>query len=344
MGEDVYKDLGALRSMKNPKALSDPDTYLGEYWFNTINSNDNGGVHTNSGVQNYWFYLLTEGGSGENDDGVSYQVTGIGLDDATDIAYRNLTQYLLPDSRYFDAATYSIQAAEDLFGEASQQVQSTQAAWEAVGIYISPRLIISDTLLHIESTVDYSESESLSLQNRGIESLSITGLSLSDPDHFALQPAQSTPLQLAGGDSLRLKIVFSPELEGLLDETLTIESSDPRNPVQTIHLSGLGTKDVTGLPVYDQGLPEIELAVSPNPFSDRLLISYTLPHPDNIFIEIRDITGKLLYHSTREASGKEAVEIIWSNLPENPRAASGGIYLLSFRTSTQVLVKKIVKR
>ena len=24
--------------------------------------NDYGGVHTNSGVQNYWFYLLSEGG------------------------------------------------------------------------------------------------------------------------------------------------------------------------------------------------------------------------------------------------------------------------------------------
>jgi len=31
-------------------------------------------------------------------------------------------------------------------------------------------------------------------------------------------------------------------------------------------------------------------------------------------------------------------------MPDNPKAASGGIYLLSFRTSTQVLVKKIVKQ
>jgi hypothetical protein len=46
----------------------------------------------------------------------------------------------------------------------------------------------------------------------------------------------------------------------------------------------------------------------------------------------------------REASGKETVEIIWSSMPNKSHAASGGIYLLSLRTSTQVLVKKIVKQ
>jgi hypothetical protein len=116
------------------------------------------------------------------------------------------------------------------------------------------------------------------------------------------------------------------------------------HPVQTIHLSGLGTIDATGLPAYFQSKPDIGLSVSPNPFSDRLLISYALPRPDKISIEIRDITGKLLYQSTRKASGKETLEIIWSGMPNNPHEASGGIYLLSLRTSTQVLVKKIVKR
>ena len=75
-----------------------------------------------------------------------------------------------------------------------------------------------------------------------------------------------------------------------------------------------------------------------------LLISYSLPRPDHISIEIRDITGKLLYQSAREASGKETVEIIWSGMPEGSLAASGGIFLLSLRTSTQVLVMKIVKQ
>jgi len=103
MGEDIYTGQGSIRSMLNPKSHFDPNTYLGEYWYNTMNSNDNGGVHTNSGVQNYWFYLLSEGGSGANDDGVSYQVTGIGIDDASAIAYRNLTNYLYSESSTGDS-------------------------------------------------------------------------------------------------------------------------------------------------------------------------------------------------------------------------------------------------
>lgn len=44
-----------------------PDTYNGTYWASTSSSEDHGGVHTNSGVQNYWFYLLSQGGTGTND-------------------------------------------------------------------------------------------------------------------------------------------------------------------------------------------------------------------------------------------------------------------------------------
>jgi Zn-dependent metalloprotease len=343
-GEDVNIGLGAIRSLKDPKVFSCPDTYLGEYWFNTSYSNDNGGVHTNSGVQNHWFYLLTEGGSGENDDRFSYQVTGIGLDDATAIAYQNLTQYLIPDSRYVDAAKYSIQSAVDLFGEESQQALSTREAWEAAGIYSDPRLFPSDTLLHFESTIDESDFVSLILRNKGIEPLDITDLHLSDPDHFTIVPPALLPLRLEGGTRYSMNLVFSPEFEGPHDETLTVTSSDPVHPVQTIRLSGIGTIDATGLPESFQDNPGIGLTVTPNPFSDRLLISYVLPRPDHITIEIRDITGKLLYHSDREASGKETVEIIWSGMPDNPRAASGGIYLLTLRTGTRVFVKKIVKR
>jgi len=106
----------------------------------------------------------------------------------------------------------------------------------------------------------------------------------------------------------------------------------------------MGIIDATGVPDNYREKPGIEFAVTPNPFSEQLLISYALPRPENITIEIRDITGKLLYHLVREANGKETVEIIWSSMPGYPHAASGGIFLLSLRTSTQVLVKKIVKR
>ncbi len=128
---------GYLRSMSNPNSgLSpQPDTYGGTHWEDPTNTgSDNGGVHTNSGVQNYWYYLLANGGSGTNDLGNAFSVTGIGIDAATAIAYRNLSVYLNNNSNYTDAVSGSIQAAQDLFGNNSTQVTAVQNAWYAVGL------------------------------------------------------------------------------------------------------------------------------------------------------------------------------------------------------------------
>ena len=134
IGDDIGIDRsGAFRNMANPNQFGDPDTYFGDFWF--TGTGDNGGVHTNSGVQNKWFYLLSEGESGTNDNGDAYDVTGIGIDDAGAIAYRNLAFYLNQSSTYPEAREGALQAAIDIFGEGSAQHLATAEAWDAVGVY-----------------------------------------------------------------------------------------------------------------------------------------------------------------------------------------------------------------
>ena len=137
IGEDIIIG-GAMRSMSNPNMSggynAQPDTYLGDYWVNTNSGSDHGGVHTNSGVQNFWFYLLCKGGSGINDLGNSYSVTPIGMANAQKIAYRNLINYLTPNAGYLDAYNGSLQAATDLFGGTSVEYTAVKQAWYAVGI------------------------------------------------------------------------------------------------------------------------------------------------------------------------------------------------------------------
>ncbi len=129
---EVGEDIGGIRSMSDPQSYGDPDTYQGTEWY-TGNA-DNGGVHTNSGVQNYWYYLMVEGGSGTNSVGDNYSVTAVGWDTAGAIAYRNLVYYLGTGSEYADARFYSIQAAIDLYGACSQAHESTTNAWYAVNV------------------------------------------------------------------------------------------------------------------------------------------------------------------------------------------------------------------
>ncbi len=128
-----------VRSMADPRAKEQPDTYGSNdsYWANPLDTMvDFGGVHINSGVQNYWFYLLSEGGNGVNENGYAYIIDGIGLQKAEQIAYRNLTQYISASttSTFMDSRMGSIMAAEDLYGAGSTEVMTVQKAWAAVGV------------------------------------------------------------------------------------------------------------------------------------------------------------------------------------------------------------------
>ncbi|MBH8568267.1 M4 family metallopeptidase [Microvirga sp. STS02] len=138
IGEDIMKAGGALRSMSNPNLYGQPAYYKGQYWAATTsspsNANDQGGVHTNSGILNYWYYLIAVGKSGTNEKGFAYNVGAIGISDAAKITFRMESVYMTASSTYANARTYSIQAATDLFGATSAQTQAVTNAWYAVGI------------------------------------------------------------------------------------------------------------------------------------------------------------------------------------------------------------------
>lgn len=121
-----------IRDMSNPNLLYQPDTYKGTYWY--TGSGDNGGVHYNSGVGNFMFYLLVNGGSGTNDKGNSYSVAAVGLNKADQIIYRSQTVYLISTSQYIDWRTACVNAATDLYGASSSEVASVKDAFYAVGI------------------------------------------------------------------------------------------------------------------------------------------------------------------------------------------------------------------
>lgn len=132
IGEDITTSGTGLRSMQNPKAKNHPRCYKSTNWYS--GAGDNGGVHTNSGVQNWWYYLITEGDTGKNDLSNSFSVDSLGILKAEKIAYRNLTVYLTPSSKYADARFYSIRAAVDLYGNCGKEVIAVTNAWYACNV------------------------------------------------------------------------------------------------------------------------------------------------------------------------------------------------------------------
>ncbi len=125
--------VSGFRSMSDPTIKRDPKLFGGNHWYTGLG--DNGGVHSNSGVMNYWYYLLVEGGSGTNENGYDFDVNPIGIHDAFDIVFYMHLAYLGPDSDYFDAYDASISQATDLFGANSPQLESVIEAWMACGLF-----------------------------------------------------------------------------------------------------------------------------------------------------------------------------------------------------------------
>jgi bacillolysin len=145
MGENGQISGGAFRSMSDPHAYGDPDYYgtSDPYWVDVVNCtpsylNDYCGVHTNCGVGNKWFYLLSAGGTHHD-----VTVTGIDIENAIKVAYRANAYYWTSTSNYADAALGTISAAIDLdpTGEWASQAAN---AWNAVGVETpGPSLLFS---------------------------------------------------------------------------------------------------------------------------------------------------------------------------------------------------------
>jgi Zn-dependent metalloprotease len=135
IGEDMFFGIG-LRSMSNP----DVNTLYGTNW--SYSTATDVYTHTNLGVLDHWYFLLSDGGDGWNNgltshasanDGYHWSVQGIGLTDAAKIAYRT-EQNLTSSAGYATTRNVSIQAARDLFGAGSCQEIAVTDAWYAVGV------------------------------------------------------------------------------------------------------------------------------------------------------------------------------------------------------------------
>ena len=109
IGEDL--PIGAIRSMQNPPSFGDPDSMASPNYF--TGSADNGGVHSNSGVNNKNLYLMVDGGTF---NGVT--VSPLGTTKAGHIYYEAQTNLLTSGSDYQDLFEILQQACYNKVGTA----------------------------------------------------------------------------------------------------------------------------------------------------------------------------------------------------------------------------------
>jgi len=135
IGEDIVKlsafPSGALRSISDPHnggtSLSSKGwqpKHMTEFVSGVVLNNypdrDNEGVHINSGICNYVYYLFA---------------TAVTKEKAEQVYYRALVNYLQSNSQFIDLRLAVIQSAKDLYGETSVEVSKAKQAFDTVGIY-----------------------------------------------------------------------------------------------------------------------------------------------------------------------------------------------------------------
>jgi Zn-dependent metalloprotease len=127
---------GPFRDMKDPTVFNpyfprQPDRMLSPYYFCgddgvPTESDDYGGVHTNSGVNNKLSYLLTDGDSFNGQT-----ITGMGISKVADLYYECQTNLLTSSSDYSDLYSALTQAAINL-GFPQTERDNVEAACQAV--------------------------------------------------------------------------------------------------------------------------------------------------------------------------------------------------------------------
>ncbi|MCK4838132.1 MAG: M4 family metallopeptidase, partial [Desulfobulbaceae bacterium] len=141
MGEGVYTPFrsgDALRDLSDPARYGQPD-HMNDFMAlepgeqPDPDKNDNGYVHSNSGIPNKAAYLTVAGGTYH---GIT--VEGIGREKAEQIYYLAMTSYLssATDSRWtFMQAIYALlNACRQLYGDNSSEYAAVKNAWATVGI------------------------------------------------------------------------------------------------------------------------------------------------------------------------------------------------------------------
>lgn len=127
IGEEVVNTQifrsGAMRDLSNPNnggnSLNDEGYQPDDYNKRFTGSQDNGGVHINSGIPNHAFYLFATNAA-------------VGKERAEKVFYRALDNYLVASSQFIDLRAAAAQSAMDLYG--TSVANALHEAMDAVNI------------------------------------------------------------------------------------------------------------------------------------------------------------------------------------------------------------------
>jgi hypothetical protein len=92
-------------------------------------------------------------------------------------------------------------------------------------------------------------------------------------------------------------------------------------------------------------LPEAKASLAqnyPNPFNPSTIISYYLPIPANVTLDIYDVAGRHIHRIVDETQSAGPYQAAWNGTSSNGISVSSGVYFYSLRVGKETLRKKMV--
>ncbi|MCC5423665.1 M4 family metallopeptidase [Clostridium botulinum] len=130
LGEDCWVAGGVMRDMEDPSKGGQP-AHMKDYKYKTMDD-DNGGVHTNSGIINHAAYLVADG------------IEKTGAKNSKDIMgkiFYTANCYKWDETTNFAKCRNDVvQVTKELYGENSNYVKIVEKAFDQVGITATPQL------------------------------------------------------------------------------------------------------------------------------------------------------------------------------------------------------------
>jgi len=319
IGSDYKEKVRRLDDPHLSFPIPEPKFYKGEHWFfepmPSLPDDLGKYTHHNTGVINYWFHLIADGGIDFNEDLYFYTVNSVGIDAATNIVFKTLTEQFLdtdlyPNRDFEDVVNATIQVSIEEYSICSFEHEQIVEAWKAVGL-------LDCENLDVNNVITDNGDGTITIHLDVINGSGCYGYEwLFDGDVI---PGEN------GGE-----IIISEELI----EDLSVEISDEFLDCLLV-VDGFSTTSVDNL--EDIG---VDVNVYPNPSSDLITINVsTQQQLENVDIFLYDISGKIISKIVEDES-------IFQNHSITTHLGNlySGLYLLHISTPTGHIVKKIFKK
>lgn len=332
IGEECHYS-NKVRYFDNPHAGEQPKTYgvNDPYWYDYTgcspnDNNDNCGVHKNCGIQNYWFYLLCEGGSDINANGNEYCVLPIGRDKAAKIAYYTLTQKITTSNpTYTQIRNWSIEYTQEYYGQNSNEVAQVTNAWYAVGVGPSFSGNVEYNNLTVSGTQSVSNNSAIEFNN----------FNTTPSGNFTV--TSNTRITMKSTSRASSGSYFHAYITQGCSAGAKVFNTDYYYPEQDYNTAGYElaeSNDTTGIRILKDKLNNnSSFSCYPNPNKGIFTIyKYDNNDKSESKLEITGMLGNSIYKS-KIHNNNTTIDI--SNQPK-------GIYLVKITSGNELFVEKVI--